>query len=350
MQHWIKGSVVASLLLSGCSLLQNDATQNNSADSVSAIKVPTGLQQPAQPGQFNIPEGATGEAVSDTRAPALVLATAASSRVEEGDRLPRVWFDRTDYTGDLVPFLQRMVQQYLNEQGLTSTTDASGLVYTTQWIGRSRQNGFWLWSTEETQDQARFKVAIEPRPHGRSASVTVSMEEHQYFVPDAALTKQDMQRQEVALLNRIIDRVGKEEISVAIAQKSKIPDVSLEPGLDKDGNAALLTPQPIDVVWSQLETLFTELNVDINDKDRSVYTYYLNYDKSEQGFWSKIWGDAPKPVLPLEPGEYQLVLAKADKQTAITVRDKEGAQLDPQTMLALYEPFVQAIRYARLEM
>lgn len=351
MQQWVKGSVVASVLLTGCSLFPAEQTETKQQlSSVPELKVPAGLQPAAQPAKFDIPAIKGADSEADIRSPALVLSTASSSRVEEGDKLSRVWFDRNDYTGDLVPFLQQMLQTQFAEQGIELSADEQGLTYTTGWIARSEEQGFWFWKSTQQQEQARFNISIEPRPHGRSASVTVTMLEHQYFTPDAKLASRDAQRQEVALLNQIIDRIGKEEIIIARANKAKAPDVALEPGIDAQGNPALLTPQPIDVAWSQLEALFVELSLDVTDINRSAFTYYLNYEKPEPGFWSKIWGTADKPILPVASGEYQLVLSRADKQTALSLRDKNGEHLDVETTLALHEPFVQAIRLARIEL
>lgn len=351
MQHWVKSSLVASVLLSGCSLFSTQQpTQDEGTKGVSSLKIPTGLAQPAQPAQFDIPEASAAQAETDTRSPALVLATASSSRVEEGDKLSRVWFERNDYTGDLVPFLQRMLKTQFAEQGVTLDADETGLVYTTGWISRSEERGFWFWQSQQQTDQARFTISIEARPHGRSASMTVTMLEHQYFNEGAKLVGRAAQRQEVALLNQIIDRIGKEEIIIAQANKAKAPDVALEPGMDANGNAALLSPQPIDVVWSQLEAVFTELNLEVTDMNRSVFTYYLSYTRQEPGFWSRIWGSAEKPVLPVANGEYQLVLSRVAQQTAISLRDKDGAELAPETVLALHQPFVEAIRLARVEL
>lgn len=351
MQHWVKSSLVASVLLSGCSLFSTQQpTQDESSKGVSSLKVPAGLAQPAQPAQFDIPDASTAQAETDTRSPALVLATASSSRVEEGDKLSRVWFDRNDYTGDLVPFLQQMLQAQFAEQGVTLDADDTGLVYTTGWISRSEEQGFWFWQSVQQTEQARFTIRIEPRPHGRSASMTVTMLEHQYFNEDAKLVGRAAQRQEVALLNQIIDRIGKEEIIIAQANKAKAPDVALEPGMDANGNAALLSPQPIDVVWSQLEAVFTELNLEVTDMNRSAFTYYLNYTRQEPGLWSSIWGADEKPVLPVADGEYQLVLSRVAQQTAISLRDKDGAELTAETVLALHQPFVEAIRLARVEL
>lgn len=352
MQNWVKGSVVASVLLTGCSVFQSEQdVANRSAYNHAELKLPAGLAQPAKPGKFDIPEiSSTVISEADTHSPALVLATAGSSRIEEGDRLSRVWFDRNDSTGELVPFLQRILQAQFAEQAIELTADETGLIYTTGWIARSEKEGFWFWQSSQQQEQARFKISIEPRPHGRAASMMVTMLEHQHFNAEAKLEGREAQRQEVALLNQIIDRIGKEEIIVARANKAKAPDVSLEPGIDAEGHPALITQQSIDVTWSQLEALLAELNFAVTDMNRTEFTYYVNYTKPEPGFWSKLWGSSDKVVLPLTNGEYQLVLGRVNKQTAITLRDKDGTYLNTETTLALHEPFVQAIRQARIEL
>ena len=351
MQHWVKCSVLASVMLSGCSLVQSTNEQVVEQRRIETIQVPESLDRPGQPGEFDIPVTNAAVSATDTRSPALVLATAASSRVEEGERASRVWFDRNDITGDLVPFLQRMLQTQFSEQGVELTAqDEQGLIYHTGWINRSEDTGFWFWSATQQTEQARFKVEIAPRTHGRSASVSVEMLEHQYFVEQAKLQNSDVRRQEIALLNQIIDRIGKEEIVIALANKAKAPDVSLEPGLDAQGKPALLTTQNIDVTWSQLETLFNQLNLTVTDRNRSAFTYYLSYEKPEAGFWSRLWGADPMPVLPVAAGEYQLVLSRVSEQTALSLRNEAGEHLAPETVLALHQPFVEAIRLAKIEL
>lgn len=352
MQYWAKSSIAVSVLLAGCSMF--DSSQVDTAApqrSLESIQVPAGLHQPARPGQFDIPATDTTVADVEIKAPALVLATASSSRVEEGERLARVWFDRNDFTGDLMPFLQQALTAQFAGQGVTlQQTDEKGLEYTTGWIRRADETGFWFWKSTAETEQARFKLLFEPRPHGRSASLTVTMLEHEYFVAENKLAGREAHRQEVALLNQIIDRVGKEEIAIALANKAKAPDVSIEPGLDNEGNPVLLSAQSVDVVWSQLEAVFTALNLTVTDMNRSTFTYYLNYQKPTQGFWSSIWGKDAPIQLPLPEGEYQLVLKRNDTGTAITLQNSSSEALTADMVLALHDPFVQAVRQARVEL
>jgi outer membrane protein assembly factor BamC len=351
--HYLaKSSLALAIVLNGCSLFTAESKlDSNSNEAVSELKVPSGLQQPAKPGQYDIPNSKHPDTMVSERSPTLILATAASSRVDEGEKQARVRFDRTEVTGDLIPFLQQMLQKQFTEQNISLTAvDQDELIYTTDWINTNQEQGFWFWSSTSLVDRARFTITLDPKPHGRSANLTVKMLEHEYFSPSAKLTDNDSHRQEVDLLNSIIDRIGKEEVIITQQNRNKIPDVNLEPGLDKAGNAVLITPQTIDVTWSQLETLFAALNLNVTDRDRSKYTYFLRYEKTKPGFWSSLWSSKTVPVLPLSAGEYQLVLAKHEMGTAITVKDNEGNALSAETILSLHQPFVEAIQITKIEL
>ncbi|OEY71042.1 hypothetical protein BI198_10040 [Rheinheimera salexigens] len=332
-------------------MFASESSPDSNVTAVAELKVPTGLQQPAKPGQYDIPASKQTDTVISERSPALILATAASSRVEEGEKQAQVRFDRTDVTGDLVAFLQQMLQKQFAEQNVALTAvDDNNLVFTTDWISAYQEQGFWFWSSTSVVDRARYTVVLDPKPHGRSATLAVKMLEHEYFKPSAKLSANDTHRQEISLLNSIIDRIGKEEIIITQLNRSKVPDVNLEPGLDKAGNAVLITPQTIDVTWSQLEILFEALNLTVTDKDRSKHTYFLRYEKANPSFWSSLWNSKKAPILPITEGEYQLVLAKHNTGTAMTLRDKDGEALSPETMLSLHQPFVEAIQMTKIEL
>ncbi|WNO60804.1 outer membrane protein assembly factor BamC [Rheinheimera sp. MMS21-TC3] len=353
MHYLAKSGLALVLCLNGCSVLSVGQQQDRNASKVAAeLKIPTGLQQPAKPGQFDIPTTkATVSHVSE-KPPVLVLATAASSRVEEGEKQAKVRFDRTDVSGDLVDFLQRMIQVKFAEQNIALTAvDDENLIFTTDWISSYQEDGFWLWSSTNLVDRARFTIILDPKPHGRSANLSVKMLEYEYFNTKAKLTANDSHREETALLNSIIDRIGKEEIVLAQLNRNKVPEVNLEPGLDGAGNAVLITPQKIDITWSQLETLFEALNLEVTDRDRSKHTYFLRYIKPTAGLWSTFWGSKTLAELPLSDNEeYQLVLAKYNTGTAITLNDKAGNALSPEMILSIYQPFVEAIQKTKVEL
>jgi outer membrane protein assembly factor BamC len=352
VQKWAKGFVTISVLLSGCAIFEKEAPENHRAEQIE-LKIPAGLAVPNQPSAYDIPQIQTsGAAQVDKKSPTLILATATSSRLDEEEKQARVWFERNDYTGDLLPFVQNQLQAFFASQeiGLTQT-DEQGLVYQTDWIKRSKSSGFWFWKEEQAVDQLRYQIELAPRPHGRTLSATVTLLEHQFFDAGTPLNAQEAKAAEVNLLNRLINQVAITEVQIARELRQQVAAVSLEPGLDNAGNPALLSTQPIDVTWSQLEVLFGELNLTVTDFDRSVFTYFVNYTRPERSIWRAVtFRDAPLG-LPLDDGDYQLVLSKtANNGTAISWLNKNGEALSPAQVAALLDPVVAAIRASGAEL
>lgn len=351
MHYWAKSGVVASLLLTGCSLFQSEQAETRQAEPATVeLKIPEGLQRPARPGQYDIPAVAAEEGITSTRVPSLILATASSSRVEEGEKLPRVWFERTEYTNDLVPFLQQQIDKYFSEQQVSVQSTSDNLRYETDWIKRYDQTGFWFWKSQEPRDQARYLLVLEPRPHGRTSSLTVRMLEHEYFMPGAGLSAAERRSMEIDLLNQFINTVAVTEIEIARANRSREPEMTLEAGMNAEGQPALLTAQSVDVTWTLLEQLFPDVGLAVTDMNRSALTYYVNYARPERGFWSRLWGSESVQALPLADGSYQIVLSRQNGGTAISFRDAEGKTLAPDVVNSLYDPLVAAVRSARIEL
>ncbi|MDX3773721.1 outer membrane protein assembly factor BamC [Chromatiaceae bacterium AAb-1] len=351
MHYWAKSVVVASILLTGCSLFSSDQVESSRNEpSAVDLKIPQGLSSPARPGQYDIPPVAAEPSAVTTRAPALILATAASSRIEEEEKLARVWFERNEYTDDLVPFVQQNISSFFSQQNTSVQTSSDGLRYETDWITQYDETGFWFWKSQQPREQARYLLNIEPRPHGRTASLTVKMLEHQYFQQGGALNSADQRRQEIDLLNQVINAVAVTEVEIARANRAREPEMTLEAGMDASGNAVLLTAQSVDVAWTQLEQLFPALNLAVTDINRSVLTYYVTYSKPERGFWSRLWGSATMPELPLAEGDYQVVLSRNGNGAAISFRDNEGQLLPANVINELYDPIVSAVRSARIEL
>lgn len=355
MQKWAQGCVAVSVLLSGCAVFDKTPVESKDVEQVT-LRIPAGMAVPNQPSAFDIPAASTAAVNSgtfaDKRSPTLILATAGSSRLEEDEKLARVWFERNELTGDIKPFINEQLQQLFADQQVTLTQlDEEGLRYETAWITRSRSSGFWFWKSENAVDQVRYAIELAPRPHGRSLSMTVTLLEHQYFVPGEQLNANDVKANEVNLLNQVINQVAIAEAKAARELRAQVPEVSLEPGMDQAGNPALVTSQPLDVTWSQLELLFAELNLTVTDFDRSVFTYFVNYSKPQRGFWRTVTFRAAPVTLPLAEGEYQIVLSRmANNNTAISWFNKEGQPLSAAEVSALHEPLVAAIRTAGAEL
>lgn len=355
MQKWAQGCVAVSVLLSGCAVFEKTPANNNDISQIE-LRIPEGMAVPNQPAAYDIPpvSAATLSAGvgADKRSPSLILATATSSRLEEDEKLAKVWFERNDFTGDIKPFIKTQLMKFFAEQNVSLTpVDESGLRYETDWINSSISSGFWFWKSEQQVERMRYSIVLEPRPHGRSLSMTVTLLEHEYFVPDAQLNAIDIKTHEVNLLNGVINKVSIAEVLVAREQRAQAAEVYLGLGVDLEGKPALISSQSADITWSQFELLFEELNLTVTDFDRSAFTYFVNYQKPERGFWRTITFRDPPVSLPLVDGEYQIVLSRiTNDKTAILWLDKEGQPLSATQISAIYEPIVAAIRATGAEL
>ncbi|RVU41191.1 outer membrane protein assembly factor BamC [Rheinheimera riviphila] len=353
MHYWISGSVLATLLLSGCSLWTTpEPTTATEIKKINELTIPKGLIAPRKPGQFDIPAavaaGARGDAV-ELKAPMQVLAVSTNARVEEDDKEVRVFFERNEFTGDLMPYLTTNLNEFFTQNNIVVTA-AGESNWQTDWISQFEETGWWLWESQELTQQSKFQVLLEPKIHGRTAALRVAMLQHQYSQAEQPITAIAQRREEVHFLNRMIDHLATVEMEKIRAAKASLPDVLLTRAVNEKDEAVLLTTQSIDVTWNQLELLFEQVSLTVTDLNRTDYVYYVNFTKPDAGFWGSIWGGEEQPVLPIAEGEYQLHLSKTDKGTAIKWRDKDGKALDQATVYAIYDVFVAAIRQAKLEL
>lgn len=353
MQYWIPGTLVATVLLTGCSMLGFDETEKVVNETrIAELQIPQGLTAPRKPGQYDLPgqmaEGERGESL-DLRPPVQILSLATNSSVDEDDKNVRVWFERSEFTGDLLPYLQTNIAAFMQDNQIAIESQQA-LELKTGWVNQYEETGFWFWKGQELTQQSQFVVTLEPKTHGRTVGVRVHLLSLKYQDPELKLTPVAQRREEAHFLNRIIDHIATVELAAIRAAKAKLPDVQLTRVATSTGEPVLLTKQPIDTAWSQLEVLFETVSLEVTDLNRTEYRYFVKFTKPESGFWDGIWGsDTPEP-LPLAEKEYQVQLSKSDQGTVIQLNDAEGKVLDAETMDAIYPILVEAIRLNKIEL
>jgi uncharacterized lipoprotein len=353
VHYWISGTVFASVLLSGCSSWTSaEPSATAEIKPIQPLVVPAGLKAPKAPSQFDVPakvaSGVKGEEV-ELKAPMQVLAVSTNAMVEEEDKEVRVFFERNEYTGDLLPFIQQQIKNFVIKDQIEVQSSAA-LNWQTGWVNSYRETGWWWWKGTELSQQSRFQIELQPKTHGRTVGVQVRLLEHKFADSDKPISPIGQRREEVHFLNRVIDHVANVELALIREAKAKRPDVLLTRAVNDKNEAVLLTTQSIDVAWSQLEIIFEKLSLEVTDLNRTDYVFYLNFKKPESGFWGSIWGGDEQPVLPLADGDYQLLLSKSDKGTILKWRDKDGAALDKATVDAIYDVLVTTIRQEKIEL
>jgi outer membrane protein assembly factor BamC len=354
VQYWIPASLIASLFISGCSLFPEDVVEQSPVETkpLAELKVPAGLVAAKKPAQFDIPPAPNAPVTEvELKSPMQVLALATNSRVEEEEKEARIWFERSEFTGELLPYLKTNVLDFGKEKQIEITQkDQQGLVFETGWVSRFEEEGFWLWKDMVEKEQSRFLVVFEPKTHGRTVGLRVQLLEHRYIDKDTKLSAIAQRREEVYFLNRLVDKVATVELAQIKQKKAQSRQITLTTGFDAEGNAAMITGQPIDAAWPQLELLFEQNGFVVNDLDRTKYTFFLTYQEPEAGFWDSLWGGEETIQVPLTPGDYQLVLTKSEVGTNLSWRDSAGKILSAEQISSLHQTLVQIIKRDSIEL
>lgn len=353
MQYWIPGTLVATLLLSGCSILGLEKPEQVVDEQrVAELQIPQGLIAPRKPAQFDLPAqvapGEKGEAL-DLRPPVQILAVATNSSVDEEDKNVRVWFERSEYTGELLPYLQSNIVKFMQENDIALESQKD-LEFKTGLVNQYEETGFWFWKGQELAQQGQFLVTLEPKTHGRTIGVSVHLASLKYQDPERKLTTVGQRREEAHFLNRLIDHIATVELAAIREAKAKVPDVQLTRATSGGGDAVLLTKLPLDNAWSQVEVLFQAVSLEVTDLNRNDYIYFVKFTKPESGFWDAIWGGSKAPELPLAEQEYQVKLSRAEQGTIIQFSDAQGKALSAETVDAIFPVLVETIRQNKIEL
>lgn len=318
------------------------------------IAVPSGLQSPKQAKDFAVTAqdkinaaGPVGAQV-DVRAPAMVLPIANSSRVEQTDKLAKIWFDQVFDDKDLQLFIYQAIEQQLATDEVSLTTvDADNKVFESGWFKKSSESGLWLWKSTKTIDAMRFRYQLETKPHGRSVALSVVLAEYGQGdkLTASAMDPIDQQRAEVAMLNAIVGQVDyqyrlqqRENQLLRATQKL----VSLTK--DKQGNATYLVEMERDDLWANMPLFFDKYGFTTKDLNESKKIYYVNFVKPDSSLWDRIWGD-DVPAIDLPDGDYQFKLTEDKNSTLVAISDANGNLLGKDDLMRIFDVMEIALSF-----
>ena len=237
-------SVFLLVLLAACSSVDHKQA-NGSFDyqdkaEANQLVIPDNLIKPKQNKDYFVTnkynkQGPVGEAM-DIRGPSLVMPVAASSRVVDESGIAIIWFDKVLEDKDLLSFIEKVVLEQLNEDGVshqyieedievtlnkviegaTSLKETSiaregikTIIIESGWYHSETEKG-WIFSDIELSKSLRFRYQLLAKPHGRSVSLRVSLVD--FLQTDArggsnVIGPIDKQRAEKAMLNSLISSV-----------------------------------------------------------------------------------------------------------------------------------------------
>ncbi|MFC3032218.1 outer membrane protein assembly factor BamC [Pseudoalteromonas fenneropenaei] len=347
MQYWIKSSLAVGVLLSlsGCSIFINDAHHPRNYRANQPVQVPASLQAPSQDPDFkmDVAQYQAAEEPIGYRPPQQVLTVAQGTWIEEGDKVPRVFFDKNDGITDLSASIWQAVNGALQTLGTqVSTKDEAKREVVSGWVALIKPADGWFWEDLKAPSEQKFKFTLVQQEHQRTASLIAELVD--YRSDDVPLTDLLKQQLEVRALNAVVAEYDYEYRLLQSNVRRTEGQLAFNVGFDKAGNAAIVASVPFERVFDRLSTVLEELSFSVDKINVDEATMNVRYDKPTDSVWDSIWGD-DTPALPIESGEYQLsIAANQDGSSVITWRDGKGQLLDTATVQALQQGLLAAVQ------
>ncbi|MCO4320486.1 outer membrane protein assembly factor BamC [Aliidiomarina quisquiliarum] len=292
--------VCVALALSACSSQRNVAEGNFDYLDIKPVKNLEGtdqlkLQNPTNKYQVPVIAPATQPALGaevGIRPPMQVIAAAPGSRIEEGLRESRIYFDAIDGVanlkdsiwGHLIQVVEAFDTPYIadEEQGLIRLERFHHVV------SSSRKSGFFNLLSNNRLEQAS-EQAIELRltmaSHGRSGELEAKLIDPAFFVDNQPqkLPMNFIRSFEADVLNDVSIAMERTYRSDRAAFTQKVVAVSL--GTTGTGNAAFTLSTDFNSVWVLLPEVFQKLNFVVDDLNQSEGMYYVSYEPFGKRRW-----------------------------------------------------------------
>jgi outer membrane protein assembly factor BamC len=346
---------VLTVALTACSGTQNSKQATGGFEYAkiaehAELKIPKSLQAPKQHNDYkitsHIAKGPIGEKI-DVRAPSLVLPIAAGTRVEIKEPGTKIWFDQVLEKEPLLPFIVNAIEQELkaNNSKLISKDEANH-VYQSDWIIKTKEEGFWIWKSEVFVNKVKFSFTLETKPHGRSVAVITKLTD--FDGNGAELDPIDKQRAEVNMLNAV---VGQVDYQYRLHQREKRILRASQKLVSLSKNAkdepAYLVEMDMDALWSNLPVFFDRYGFTITDLNESKKIYFVDYVQPDNGFWSAMWGD-DQPVLDMPNGKYQFKLSAKNESTWVTLKNEQGEPLSTDTLTHIFDAIEPGLSFRKI--
>ena len=330
----------ATLVVSGCSMLQEDKIDYKSAKRGSTLDVPPDLSQLNRESRYNVPGSVVTASGYQTAQPAQATA-ASTAAVNVGDvRIERAGNQRWLVVNRPADKLWSPVRDFWQENGFLLDLDQEGLgIMETDWaenraklpqdfiratIGKVFEN---LYSTGERD---RFRTRLERTANG-ATEIYIS---HRGMVEVYSNKEKDQTvwqprpadpELETEFLRRLMVKLGVTEAqaqavaaTAPVQAAARVTTVNNVPVVQFDDN--------FDRAWRRVGLSLDRTGFTVEDRDRSQGLYFVRYvepkgDKKEPGFLGKLFS-SEKSVSPLK---YRVVVRSQGEATTVSVLNATGA-------------------------
>jgi outer membrane protein assembly factor BamC len=331
-------AIALSLTLGACSVLESDRIDYKSAGKAPSLEVPPDLTQLSKDTRYNVPGGSVSALSLDAGKAPVSVGTATNSL---GDvRIERLGNQRWLVVNRPADQLWDTVKDFWQDNGFLLTLIQSNIgIMETDWAENRAKLpqdfirnsiGKLFDALYSTGERDKFRTRLERTASG-GTEIYIS---HRGMVEVYGNTQQKDQtiwqpravdpELETEFLRRLMVRLGatpetaKAAVVVEAAKAtSKVATVNGQPVVQID--------EGFERAWRRVGLSLDRTGFTVEDRDRAKGTYFVRYvepsaDKSEPGFFAKLFGSAPTAA----PLKYRISVQAQGEASAVTVLNSEG--------------------------
>ena len=326
-----------SLALSACSVLDPDRIDYKSAGKAPSLEIPPDLQQLTRENRYNVPGSAVTASGYQVGNVSQSVPTASATL---GDvRIERAGNQRWLVVNRPADELWNPVKDFWQESGFLLALDQTNLgIMETDWAENRAKLpqdfirnsiGKLFDALYSTGERDKFRTRLERTASG-ATEIYIS---HRGMVEVYKTTQKDQTvwqprpadpELETEFLRRLMVRLGVTQeqsramVASGIKTTSKVSTVN--------GQPVVLVDDGFERAWRRVGLSLDRTGFTVEDRDRAQGTYFVRYvepnaNKSEPGFFSKLFGGASKNS---EALKYRIAVKSQGESTTVSVLNAAG--------------------------
>ena len=331
---------MATLLATGCSVLQEDKIDYRSARQGNALEVPPDLTQLSRDSRYQLPAASVTASGYQTAQPVSGSSDTATAKV--GDvRIERAGGQRWLVVDRPADKVWAPVKDFWLESGFVLTLDQETVgVMETDWAeNRAKLPQDIIRSTlgkvfdtlYSTGEKDRFRTRLERNSAG-GTEIYISHRGMAEVYTDARKDQTVWQPRaadpelEAEFLRRLMLKLGATEAQAKIAAAAAPAQVAARVTTVNNLPAVQLDDD-FDRAWRRVGLSLDRTGFTVEDRDRSQGIYFVRYvpasatDAAKPGFFSRLFsGDASQA----KPAQYRVVVRASGTSTTVSVLNAQG--------------------------
>jgi outer membrane protein assembly factor BamC len=327
-----------SLSLAACSLMTENKVEYQSAGKAASLDVPPDLTQLSRENRYAIPGGTVTASGYEAGKPSQSVPVAASALSDV--RIERAGNQRWLVVARPADQLWDSLRDFWQENGFLLAMDQNNLgIMETDWAENRAKIpqdfirnaiGKMFDSLYSTGERDKFRTRLERTASG-GTEIYIShrgMVEVYNSVDKNTTVWQPRPADpelEAEFLRRMMVKLG-------VAQEQAKALIATGPGKTRstvstaNGVPVVQMPEGFDSAWRRVGLSLDRTGFTVEDRDRSQGTYFVRYvepnsEKSEPGFFSKLFSSAAKGNAPLK---YRVVVRSTAEASVVSVLNANG--------------------------